>query len=182
MTKIKQLLTRLQNKPYETRVKILWSATLIAGILLVGIWLTELKSTVLSPVRQDESVSSSNSAIKYISIERTEIDGESTKLFFSVNNGTDDILNFATINDIRLDQDQSGIKPIKLLTRQDKPFVTKILSHTQQFGVLVFGGKLSDGGDLTFDQLFFEKHPENIFKETIQIDFDQLMKTQELRN
>ncbi|MBI4363488.1 MAG: hypothetical protein HY545_01415 [Candidatus Doudnabacteria bacterium] len=184
MTGLRRFLTQIQNKPYETRVKILWLTTLIAGVLLAGIWLMELKSTIIAPSRQEQQTENNNTQIaqKYISVERTEVSGETTKLFFSVNNDTGDILNFSTINDVHLNFDQSGIKPAKLLTRQDKPFVAKILSHTQEFGILVFTGSLSDIGELTFDQLFFESHPENIFKETISLDFDELMKAQELRN
>ncbi|MBI3952655.1 MAG: hypothetical protein HY336_01735 [Candidatus Doudnabacteria bacterium] len=184
MKKLQQLLAKVQNKPYETKLKILWSTTLLVGILLISLWLLDLKSTV-SKLGNNDSPQTNNSAVtskQFIKLERAEVADGSTKIFFSASNDTDDILNFSTINDIRLDVSKSGVKPAKILDRQSKPFVQKILSKSQEFGTLVFSGSMEGSGEIIFDQLYFEKHPESLFKEIIQIDFDGLAKNQELRN
>jgi hypothetical protein len=115
-------------------------------------------------------------------VERIESnDAGAFKIYFNINNPTNDIINFATTDNIKLLVNDAKLNPLRILDRQKKPFVSRILSHTQNFGILYFNPTSADFGTLTFSDLFFEKKPDGLFKEEFNLDFQALNKPEELR-
>lgn len=183
---VRDFIKNLQNKPYETRVKILWGGVIVIGILLVFAWVFSLKSTI-SGLDKNSSANSApaetpTAKTQYITIERAETSAGNLRIYFKIKNPSNDILNFSKLEDIKLVAGGRELSPVKLLDRQNKPFVQKILSKTENFGMLTFLSEMPDEGKLSFDQLFFENQPQLIFKETSDLDFSQLVKTEELRH
>ena len=66
------------------------------------------------------------------------------------------------------------VHPQQLTDRQGSAFVKKVLSRTQNFGILTFSAINSEEGTLTFDQMFFEKNPQQFFKQILDLEFDKL--------
>lgn len=181
-------LQNLQNKPYATKVKILWGTVSVIGTILIVIWIASLKSEINQLQPNPTNTASNNSGQKtivlagnYIRVERAETTDGGMKLYFAVNNTTDDILNFSKLTDIKLNVSDGNLTPIKLTDRQGKPFVQKILSHTSNFGTLLFSLKDAGVRQITFGQMYFERSPEKIFSQTIDLDFSQLKKALDLR-
>lgn len=185
--KLTELISNLQKKPYQTRLRILWTTVAVVGLFLMVIWIAtirsevaglNLKNDILSLTEKKQAEENSN----FIKIERIEsADTGAFKIFFSVNNPTDDILNFAAVENIKLTVNNTPISPLRILDRQKKSFVLKILSHTQNFGILYFNPPNDEAGQLTFSDLFFEKKPEQLFKENFDLVFQELNKPEELR-
>ena len=186
-----QLLRNLQNKPYPVRIRILWISTIIIGIMLLTIWLISLKKNlsdlsgfnVLDINNAQNSQIVSKSQTQYIKIERVDSTNDGAfQIFFKINNPTLDILNFPPAEKIALNTDRTKLVPLKISDRQGKPFVQKILSKTENFGVLIFQSVKADTGTLIIDELYFEQKPQTIFQETLELNFKELAKSQELRN
>lgn len=182
--KLPDFIIQLQNKPYQTRVRILWFTTAVVALIIAALWLVSLKVSVKDINVKDLDLSLPNlqNATKYIVVERAIIEQANTKIFFKVQNSTDDILNFSTSESISLKMDNQALTPTSILDRQNKPFVQKILSNQQEFGILSFKNNELKEGQLIFDHLYFEKQPEKIFKEIISIDLNKLIKQEQVRN
>ncbi|MDP4000974.1 MAG: hypothetical protein Q8P83_01935 [bacterium] len=185
---------RLQDKPYNVRVRILWTTTIIVAIVLIVIWLSTVKNEItnidnngfanLNEITDTDEPSGQTITEQntYIAVERTELNETGAfQIFFKVNNSTQDILNFSPLEQIKLEINGASLTPLQINDRQDNPFVQKILSNTENFGTLVFSQLEVNTGRLIFDELYFEQNPNKIFRESLDLDFKKLNKTQELR-
>lgn len=175
-------LNKIQSKPYETRVKILWITTTIAAICLVAVWAVNLKAQIKNfspkPEGQNQTI---ESAPRYASVDRAEITNNEVKIFFKINNNTTNILNVSKKDYVRLEIDGKIYTPIRVTNRQGNDFVAKVLSHTEEFGILIFENIQGNSGKLTFDQLSFEGET-TIFRESFEINLDKLNQTKEIRS
>ena len=185
---MKDFLTRLQNQPYETRIKILWGTVLGAAIILVIIWVLSLKSTIsgidgssLIKLNTTTTSTTEQAQVAYASVERAE-STDVLKIYFNLNNPTNDILNASKLLNITLTSNGTQIQPTAITDRQGNPFVQKVLSHTQNFGILTFPAITIHQGTLTFDQMFLEKTPNNVFQQKLELNFDELIKNSNVRN
>lgn len=186
---LRETIKNLQNKPYETRVKILWLTIGIVAVILVAIWVFSLKSTIqglngknLIKADQTTKSNSAKTDTAFVSVERVEQTGNSFKIYFNVNNSTDDILNFPDLTNITLEVNGQSLNPTQIFDRQNNPFVKKILSHTQNFGTLVYPTVNATSGKLTIDQMSFEKTTDQIFQQELNLNFTELKKSSNLRN
>jgi len=185
---MRDFIGELQKKPYATRVKILWGATAAFAIILVVIWSVSLKSTIenssgqplIPQTSEDSNVSQEETS--FLTVERTETTGNTLKIYFNLNNQTDDILNVSKIADIELTTEGGTLKPTKMTDRQGLTFVQKILSHTQNFGILTFPAANGNEATLIFNEMFLEKNPEALLKQTIELDFSKLNQDSKVRN
>ena len=178
-------INRLQNLSYKTRVRILWGTAAIAAIALIAVWSFNLRSdfkTVNTGDLLGDTATGAQTQNKYVKVERISTDDQGLRIYFSIENPTDEILNFSPVDAINLEFGNAGIKPLSILNRQDQPFVQKILSHTTQFGILVFGPIEAQKATLSFGNLFFENSTQASFKETLELDLDKLNKQEELRS
>lgn len=187
MTNLKDFITKLRHKPYETRIRVLWSTTAVLGIILLVLWGYTLKSEIgnLNGTQLLDLPNldlSQDTPPKFIKVERIEETATVLKIFFSVNNDSADILNFSSVEEIELSANNTTYQPVQVLDRQNKPFVVKVLSHTENFGTLVFPPVNSDLASITFKDLHFEKQPETIFQETLKLEVAKLKKDAQLRN
>lgn len=187
--KPEDLLEKLRSKPYETRVRILWSTVIVIGVLLAVIWITSLRGTIKSFNTRDllktapqSTITSAVSDKDYVSIERVDKLNSGLRIYFNVKNETDDILNFPQTDDITLTAEDQTLHPIQILDRQNQPFVVKVLSHTQNFGILVFPPVGADSAKLTVDEMSFEKTAENSFHQDFDLNFNDLQTPNKLRN
>jgi len=182
-----KFLNSLQNKPYETRIKILWGTTIVIGVLIIVVWATTIKGTFKNngPITIAPVVNQSRgnqTEIGLIKIERAEKTGESLKIYFNLYNDTDDILTFSKAENIILKTNDSSVPATSALDRQGLPLVQKILSRTQIFGTLLFNTATDPNPELSFNGMFFEKEPDLTLKQTFQLDIPSLEKTTEVRN
>ena len=177
---------KLQNKPYEDRVRILWTVVVIVGIILLVLWVLSLKNTfsgldTKSLINTNTGQNTTEASTQFASVERVEL-GENLKIYFNINNTTDDILNISKLENINLVVNGQTVKPKSMNDRQGAVFVQKVLSHTQNFGTLTFPATDSNQAELIFDQMFFENNQSSIFKQTMELDLDKLNKDSNLRN
>lgn len=177
----------LQEKPYETRVKILWGTVGVVAIIILAVWVITLKANIKNLdgknlLSTPATTSINQSPSNFASVERAEISGQNLKLYFNFNNPTSDILNVSKNSDISLDIDGKQETPTQMTDRQGQPFVQKVLSKTQNFGILVFPAPRDSSGKLTFNQIFFEQTPSQIFNQTIDLDLKKLEQDSNLRN
>jgi hypothetical protein len=181
------IIRKIQDKPYETRVRILWATVGIAGIVLVAIFVFNTKNSLKDVdgkelINIDVPSTTAMTQTPYASVERVERTEKVLKIYFNFNNPTDDILNVSKLSDISLSFDNSKLNPKNITDRQGQAFVQKILSHTQNFGILVFDPINSGQVTLTFDQMSLEKNPNNIFRQELNLNLDELTETINPRN
>ena len=185
---MRDFISDLQNKPYATRVKILWGTTIGFALILIIAWAVSLKTTIkntsgqplITPPVQGDNANQTEANL--LAVERTETAGNILKIYFNFNNQTDDILNVSKLEDITLITASEQQKPSKMLDRQGQTFVRKILSHTQNFGVLVFDPVAENEATLTFNKMFLEKNPDQLLKQTVDLDFSKLNQDPTVRN
>ena len=183
MKKLSEYISLLQQKPLHVRIRILWGTTLVLGILLIAVWGMTLKAELNSiSGNQENNEPLKQTSSQYIFVERAESQDDTLTLYFRVNNPTNDILNFSKLEDIEFTVQGTTLKPSKFTDRQGQSFVQKILSHSENFGTLVFSLEEAADSSITFDDLYFESKPETIFKETLELDLEKLSQPQELRN
>ncbi len=186
MNNIQSFINNLQNKPYQTRVKILWGTVIASTLILIGLWILGLRSEFGNLDKQ--SVLGSNTQVSTISAQHyTQIDGAEIAnnqllIYFSVKNDTGDILNFSKPADVKLTVNGKDNNPSKITDRQNQPYVQKILSHTQNFGIAAFDISQFKSGLLTFDNLSFENNPQSTFKEQVNVDLSKLSQPKDIRN
>lgn len=181
-----KFIANLQNKPYESRVKILWSTVVAIGILLFIIWVMSLKSTINGSIGgTNESTSQDLKVANEISlgeVEWVESTANNLKIYFNFNNSTSDILNFSKPSEITLTLNGNQLHPSKILNRQGQPFVQKILSHTQQFGILVFPAVKDNTAVLEFSQMTFDQKSDQALSQKINLDLKALNNKDNLRD
>jgi hypothetical protein len=186
---MRDFITRLQEKPYESKLKILWGTVFVAAVILVVIFVFNIKNN-LKGVNTKSLIQSNNSTASktalsdtaYASVERIERTDNLLKIYFNFNNSTDDILSISKLEDIDLSFNNDRIKPKTITDRQGKPFVQKILSHTQNFGILTFDRLNTDDVKLTFDMMFFEKDPSKVFRQDLELNLNELSQPIKVRN
>ncbi len=177
----------LQEKPYETRMKILWGTVGVVAVVLVAAFIFNLKSAIQqttgdSFTENDKNTISQETSLKLATVERVEKQGANLKVHFNFNNDSSDILNLPKLEDITLKTKAGDLTPTLMTDRQGQAFVQKVLSHTQNFGVLSFTNVTTDSGELLFDEMFFEKTPEQLFSQTVELDFNKLNSDNPVRN
>ena len=186
MAKIDDVIKKIQDLPYASRVKIMWVAVTVIGLIVVLLWILNLKSTIKNLNTDDTSKASSapttQTSSNYVSVERIEATTSSFKIFINFNNPTDDILNIPQVSDISLTVNNQTFHANQITDRQGQPFVQKILSHTQNFGILMFSRNDGDTGELDINQMFFELSPNEILNQVIKLDFKKLETKSSLRN
>jgi hypothetical protein len=181
MSRLQQYINELQNKPLNVRLRILWSTTAAVAVILIAVWAVTIKSELaINPEVLAENANP-ESTMEYIEIERAEFTGTLLNLYFKASNDTTDILNFSKPESIELTANGQTINPVKIVDRQGRTFVQKILSNSENYGILIFNIADAGEGEIVFDDLYFESRPEGIFKETAELDFDKLKKEQEIR-
>jgi hypothetical protein len=177
----------LQDKPDHIKTRILWSTSAVAAVLVVTVWFTNFKHQIANISGSDilninSGSQSQTSAPHYLQVENATRANNQLQIFFQVKNDTNDILNFSPLADISLVLDGKKISPTAVTDRQNQAFVKKVLSNSQTFGILTFDNPEGDQAVLTFDNLYFEQSPENIFKETLDIDLGKLTPPESIRN
>ncbi|MBI2355987.1 MAG: hypothetical protein HYV13_02180 [Candidatus Doudnabacteria bacterium] len=185
MNSIANLIAKIQQKPYKVRMRMLWGATAAVALILMVIWFFSVKKAVTNIDSQDLLNINRNEIpvqeAKYVKVERIEESNNSLKIFFSVNNPETDILSFSSSTEVELTTNKLTLNPVQIQDRQNKMFVQKILSKTENFGILVFSKVDSDSIKLVFKDLYFESRPDKIFSESISLNVDELKMKQELR-
>jgi len=185
---MKNLISWLQEKPYQTRLKILWTTLIAVGGLVVVIFVLNIKSTISgidgkNLIKIDtKSSAAAETALKFAQIERIEINNNFLKIYFNFNNTTTDILNVSKLADITMTANGKQFQPQQITDRQGNAFVQKILSHTQNFGILTFPSINADKATLTFNQMFLDQNPSNLFMQTMELNFSELTKSAQIRN
>lgn len=178
-------ITKLQKKPYKTRVRILWGTVVIVAIVLFALWIINLNSTIkhldTGGLVNSAVTTAEGLQVSYAAVERVE-SGSDLKIYFNFNNASDDILNIPTLSNVTLSVKGKTLSPTKLTDRQGAAFVQKILSHEQNFGILVFPQTDNSSAELIFSQMFFERSPEQILSQKIELDLKKLQKANNLRN
>ncbi len=188
MIDIREEVEKIQKKPYETRVRILWVIVLVCGVILIGLWVLSLKNTLKgvdkSSLIAAPTANTQTEKNDIVSVERIETTGDELKIYFNVENNSDDIINLPKTNDIELNGDELSFHPLRMTDRQGNPFVQKVLSHTKNFGILIFGQETVSltQADLTFNQMFFEKTDTQYFKQELNLDLTKLNENGKLRN
>ena len=185
----KNFLEWAQKQSYETRIKMLWGSVAVIAIVIVGVWITSIKSNLnnISGANITQIPTSNNSdipesSIAFASVERAEVTPYGLKLYLNFNNTSDDILNIPGLLDFKLTADNKTVTPTEILDRQGKNFVQKVLSHTQNFCTLLFPTIKADKAELVLNQMFLEQSSTKIFKQTLKLDLKALEKTTNLRN
>lgn len=181
---LEKFLDNLQKKPYDTKVQILWSTTAVIAIVLIIIWVISLKSTIKNNTTDTAAPAKSQTTIvsEFLNIERVEKSGSTMKLYFNLNNNTDDILNVPSVEDITLQVSAGNLHPTSILDRQGQAFVQKVLSHTQAFGILTFSATTETAAQLVFDNMMLEKNPGQTLKQTVTLDLVKLNQPANVRN
>ncbi len=180
------LITKLQELAYPTRVRILWITFLIVATGLTVLIIQSIRSTVsnaggnLTKIELTKSLPESETT--YVSVERIEGDSTLLKVYFNLNNTGTDILNVPKLTDIDLKTGEDFLHPQKITDRQGKPFAQKVLSKTQVFGILYFPATSAHTATLTFNGMFLELQPTRTFRQTLNLDLDKLSKQSEVRN
>lgn len=185
---MRDFIGELQKKPYATRVKILWGTTAAFALIIIVLWSINLKTTIKNSdgqplVQAPDTINQLNQTeSNFVTVERVEINNSALRIFFNLNNTTDDILNVSKLSSIQLTTEKGTTSPTKILDRQNQTFVQKVLSHTQNFGVLVFPTTDQKTATLTFNEMFLEKNPNQLLKQTLELDLAKLNQDSTIRN
>ena len=181
-------LQKLQNQSQQTKLKVLWSTVAAAAIVLVVIVSLSIKSSVKNVDGQNPFQAAGQTAGEtlpnrdVVKVESIDSSAAGLKIYFNIENDTDDILNVPDATNIQLAIGGQILNPTAIDDRQSGPFVKKVLSHTQDFGVLVFAPAPANRGTLNFNQMFFEQSPNNLFQQQLDLDFQQLTQPVKPRN
>ncbi|MBX4187562.1 MAG: hypothetical protein KW793_00310 [Candidatus Doudnabacteria bacterium] len=181
---INNILQYLQSRSPQTKNKILFFTLSLVALALGSIWISSLKTHFGGLTKEDilPEAGTVLSAENYVTVEAADEKNDKRYIYFKVENHTTDILNFPNTEQISLKVAGQEIHPEKILTRQDQSFVVKILSNTTNHGVMIFPEIEKSEGELKIDRMFFEQNPTNIFRQTIEVDFDKLDSIEELRS
>ncbi len=179
---LENFLYNLQKKPYETRVRILWTATAIIAILLIIIWIVSIKVTISNSSKPADTPVKTVSSVEFVNVERIEKAGSLMKIYFNLNNNTTDILNVSAAEDITLQTSAGSLHPSSILDRQGQPFAQKVLSKTQVFGILTFAATADKSAELTFDNMALEQNLSQPLKQVLKLDITKLNQPANVRN
>lgn len=180
----KNIISNLQKLPLATRVRILWITVAVIAAALVGIWVWNLKAQV-SRLDKDNLLPAFNTSItqgqKTIRVEWTETKDNRLKIYFKVNNNTNDILNLPELSQIKLMTKEKEMSAESVLDRQNKNFVKRVLSKTENYGVLTFPKIDEDKATVYFNQMYYEMRPNESFSEQLELNFKDLNQAPQLR-
>lgn len=182
--KQQNFLERLQSLHPTHKSRILVVVAIISTISFGSMWVNNIKNELVG-IDTNELIPQSGtvlSATNYVTLESTEIKNDKRYLYFKVENNTDDILNFSTPEKISMNLGDGEVQPEEIYDRQQTLFPTKILSNTTVYGTLVLPTTDGEAGTIVFDDLYFETSPDQLFKESMQIDFETLKTVEELRS
>jgi hypothetical protein len=185
ITSLQDLIGYLQKQSYHARVRILWGTVAVVAAVLFILWIVTLKSTIKhlgTDNNTNVSGAATQTAAAYATVERAENNQNNLKLYFYFDNPTKDILNVSQLSDIELLVNNQRLKPTKMTDRQGQPFVQKVLSHTQNFGILIFPKTDANRGELSFNAMFFEQTTQQLLTQTIKLNFKDLQKSTNLRH
>ncbi len=183
---LNKIVSYLQTRSYQTKGRILAAAIAVTMIGLGTVWINNLKHKFADISTPDLNLSSLQpgqvlGASNFITLEATEVREGKRYIYFKVENNTDEILNFPSKDKISLKVGNQTLEPEAVQTRQQQPFVVKVLNKTTNFGVMVFPEFKEDKGELTIRELNLEQKNE-FSQQTIKIDFDKLNPLEELRS
>ncbi len=181
-------LAKIQEQPYEVRVRIAWTVGIVMAVILFGLWIfsTQRHIQKLDGISLPDFNPSNTNSIQgtqnYMSLEWIEETDKEFKVFFKANNNTSNILSFSKAEDITLTADKDVLHPKFVQDRQGTAFSVKILSNTEKFGVLIFEKTktLPKDVELKFDNLYFEVGDEAPFYQTIPINLKALNKSMQI--
>jgi hypothetical protein len=178
------LLERLQGLSHSTKSRIVTVAVLISLLVLGGLWINDTKHNLSgidnSTVLPD--LGNVLGATNYIAVESYEEKGGKHYIYFKVQNNTPNILNFSKIENIKFEVGNQTLTPQSVTDRQQSSFVTKVLSNSTIYGMIIFEKFDGDSGELKFNEMFFENDPNNVFRESIEVDLSKLKPVEELRS
>jgi hypothetical protein len=177
-------LERLRGLSHPAKSRILVGAVIVSALAFGSLWVNETRKNLVgmdnsTPLLNEGSVLSANN---YITVESYEDRGGKRYVYFKVQNNTPEILNFSKKESIKFEIGKQSSTPESVTDRQQSSFVTKVLSNTTIYGTLVFNGTDGTKGKITFDEMFFENQPNNIFRETLEVDLNKLKPVEELRS
>ena len=156
-----KFLNKIQGQPYEDRIRILWGVVAVVALVLVVMIFSNIKETIGNAGGSFTKIEAAkfipDSPISYMSVERVEQTDKTLKIYFNINNSGNDILNVPKLSDISLSVSNNLSHPQKITDRQGNTFVQKVLSRTQNFGILFFPAINGNRGTLLFDQMSLEK-------------------------
>ena len=179
-------LNKIQQQPYETRVKILWSVVALVAIGLLFLMINSIRNTIANAdgtlIQIEAAKYVPQSSVDYVAVESVEQNDKSVKIYFNLNNPGTDILNVPKLSNITFNYGSTVVHPQKLTDRQGNPFVQKVLSHTQNFGIMIFPSITGQKGSLVFDQMYLEQAPNDVFQQKLWLDLNQLSKVPKVRN
>lgn len=186
-----KLLSYVQNLPLNTRIKIMWISVVIVAIILVGVWFYTLKQQVqntdfsdLPNLNQNQTTNqpeSINAETGYASVEWVDRTDGTLKIYFKINNPTNNILSLSRKDQVTLVSDNLSQEASLLTDRQGNPFAQKALSQSENYGVATFEDPSQDTATIRFDSLYFENQPSQFFFEEKKLDLDKLNKPIDLR-
>ena len=185
--KIKNKVQQIQGLPTIARVRILWAASVLIAVVLLGIWIFS-SSRQIKNVNVDD-INLTNQSInqqptnqtKYITVEWVEKRDDKVLIFFKASNDTQSILNLSKIEDITLTVSGKDYKPQGVYNRQSEPFVVKVLSNTTNYGYLTFENIDLQSATLEFKTMFFENQSDIQFTEKYDLNLKAMNKPLELR-
>ncbi|HYC79701.1 MAG TPA: hypothetical protein VEC17_01595 [Candidatus Binatia bacterium] len=172
----------LQSRSEQTKKRITTVVIIISVLVLGSVWLSGLKSLGKEDLVPQNEQTSVQTEINHLTVESREKKGDKEYIYFRIANNTPDILNFSMISEVKLTVDNQQLLPEEITDRQGRTFVRKILSNTTAYGIMIFPAFEDSKGTLVVDNLYFENEPENLMKESMEIEFDKLQPLEELRS
>jgi len=183
------IINKIQNKPYETRVKLFWIGLIIAVLLLGTVWgavaladkpqeqpqngiIAQFKEWFANARDRADDMASTHSEKEPITIlEATETAAGQVLILFSVTNETDNILTLLNTTEStapKIVSNATSTEPISVATSDGQPFPGKILSHTTLAGSMLINKPATTSFTLEFSNLYYE--PEKIkFNQSIPV-------------
>lgn len=179
-------LKQIQQQSYETRSRIFWIVVAGMAVVLVILIVQSIKNTIGNVggnlVQIEAAKYVPESTTTYVRVEGVTQNSQTLQVYFNINNSGTDILNVSKLSQITFTFGSNVIHPSKITDRQGNPYAQKILSHTQNFGILVFPGIGNQKGSLLFDQMFLETAPSDLFQQKIWFDINQQSNPTQVRN
>lgn len=184
--KLNQINEYLQTRSDRTKNRIILFVVILAALGFGYLWINSLSGN-FGDLSADSIIPKGDSGAevstqKFISLEAKENKDGKTYIYFKIENPTDDILNFSATDDIFIRTESRDIEAEKITNRQNQEFVRKVLSKTTNYGVITFPQLTPAESIIIFDIMFLEQNPNNIFKEELEFNIENLDEVGELRS
>lgn len=200
--KLLPFITKLQQRPYEERMRILIFTTTICAVILGAIFLTLAKlqpqspqnnqNNILDTLKQTaantgEGLSKISSDVASqlqdyklpadyhaVSMKKFSVSADKLVIEFEANNPTIDILNIFSANysNVVLKDEVSTSSPISILTSDQIPFPAKILSKMKLAGLITFPKPKTSQVTLEISNVYFETRTDTPFTEKLDINLN----------